>query len=54
MGISFAIPIDEAKLIAAQLKRSGKVVRGSCLGQGWYRDTLRLLVSSAGCGYDAW
>ena len=28
MGISFAIPIDEAKLIAAQLKRSGKVVRG--------------------------
>ena len=28
MGISFAIPIDEAELIAAQLKRSGRVVRG--------------------------
>ena len=28
MGISFAIPIDEAELIATQLKRSGKVVRG--------------------------
>ena len=28
MGISFAIPIDEAELIAAQLKKSGKVVRG--------------------------
>ena len=28
MGISFAIPIDEAELIAAQLKKSGRVVRG--------------------------
>jgi serine protease Do len=28
MGISFAIPIDEAELIAAQLKKEGKVVRG--------------------------
>ena len=28
MGISFAIPIDEAELIVAQLKKSGRVVRG--------------------------
>jgi serine protease Do len=28
MGISFAIPIDEASIVADQLKRTGRVVRG--------------------------
>ena len=28
MGISFAIPIDEANLVAGQLKKTGRVIRG--------------------------
>ena len=28
MGISFAIPIDEATLVASQLKKTGRVIRG--------------------------
>ncbi len=28
MGISFAIPIDEANLVASQLKKTGRVIRG--------------------------